>query len=77
MLPIYQNKIAYGSKGFPWNSDICKREISYKKGICPVAEELHEKTYLGFENCDFDLSDEDIFLIGKAFRKVFGQLDKL
>ncbi len=76
-LPIYQKKIAYGSNGFPWNSDICKREVNYKKGICPVAEELHEKTYLGFENCDYDLTDEEIILIGKAFRKVFSQLSKL
>ena len=25
LLPLYQKKIAYGSKGFPWNSEICKR----------------------------------------------------
>ena len=77
MLPMYQKKIAYGSNGFPWNSDICKREISYKKGICPVAEKLHNETYLGFDNCDFDLSDDDIALFGKAFRKVFSRIDKL
>ena len=40
LLPMFQKKIAYGSKGFPWTSDICKRSINYKKGICPIAEEL-------------------------------------
>ena len=45
LLPMYQNKIAYGSNGFPWNSEICKREISYEEGICPVAEKLHSKTF--------------------------------
>ena len=47
LLPLFQ-KIAYGSKGFPWNSDICKRNVNYDRGICPVAEELHEKTFLVF-----------------------------
>lgn len=41
LLPMYQQKIAYGSKGFPWTSDICRRDVSYHKGICPVAERLH------------------------------------
>ena len=45
MLPIFQNKIAFGSKGFPWNSEICHRDVSYKHGICPVAEKLHEETF--------------------------------
>ena len=33
MLPMYQKKIAYGSKGFPWTSDICHRDVKYSKGI--------------------------------------------
>lgn len=77
LLPMYQHKIAYGSKGFPWTSDICNREVSYKKGICPVAERLHEFTYLGFSMCMHELSEEDVNLIGRAFRKVWGQLDSL
>lgn len=48
LLPIFQKKVAYGSKGFPWSSDICQRDVSYAKGICPVAEKLHDETYLGF-----------------------------
>jgi dTDP-4-amino-4,6-dideoxygalactose transaminase len=74
LLPMYQQGIAYGSKGFPWTSDICKRVVNYKKGICPVAEELHEKSYLGFEICLFDLNDEEIDLIIKAFKKVWNAL---
>ena len=77
LLPMYQKKIAYGSKGFPWTSDICKRDVSYAKGICPVAEELHEKTYLGFEMCLNELQNNDVDLIITAFRKVWANLDKL
>jgi perosamine synthetase len=74
LLPMYQQKMAYGSKGFPWTSDICKRNVSYQKGICPVAERLHEHTYMGFAMCMYELSDEDIDLIGQAFRKVWGNM---
>ncbi|MGK0247961.1 MAG: perosamine synthetase [Oleispira sp.] len=31
LLPMYQNKIAYGSKGFPWSSDVVSRDVSYEK----------------------------------------------
>lgn len=77
LLPMYQKKIAYGSKGFPWTSDICQRDINYKKGICPVAEELHDKSYLGYEMCLNELEDSDIELIIKAFKKVWDHLDNL
>jgi perosamine synthetase len=77
LLPMYQQKIAYGSNGFPWTSDICHREVSYEKGICPVAEELHELTYLGFAMCMHDLTDSDVDLIGKAFKKVWANMNEL
>jgi len=77
LLPMYQKKIAYGSKGFPWTSDICHRDVDYSKGICPVAEQLHDKTYLGFQMCLHALEGEDIDLIVAAFRKVWQQLASL
>jgi len=77
LLPMYQKKIAYGSYGFPWNSEICKREINYNKGICPVAEDLHDKFFLGYEMCLHDLSPEDVNLIITAFKKVWRYLDEL
>ena len=77
LLPMFQKKVAYGSHGFPWTSDICHREVSYAKGICPVAEKLHDETYLGFAMCLHDLSDSDVDLIASAFHKVWGQLDQL
>jgi perosamine synthetase len=77
LLPMYQKKMAYGSKGFPWTSDICRREVSYQKGICPVAETLHETSYLGFEMCMHELSDMDVDLITRAFRKVWSHMASL
>ena len=77
LLPMYQNKMAYGSNGFPWSSEFCKRDVSYDKGICPVAEELHESTFLGFATCVHDLSDEDVDLIVAAFHKVWANMEFL
>jgi len=77
LLPIYQKKIAYGSKGFPWTSEVCQRDVSYEKGICPVAEELNDSTYLGFGMCVYDLDVLDIDLIVMAFKKVWSNLSAL
>jgi len=77
LLPMYQKKIAFGSKGFPWTSDISKREVNYEKGICPVAEELQDQSYMGIFMCMKELRDEDVDLIVKAFEKVWNQLDQL
>ncbi|MBU2538875.1 MAG: DegT/DnrJ/EryC1/StrS family aminotransferase [Proteobacteria bacterium] len=77
LLPMYQQKMAYGSKGFPWSSDICHREVSYRKGICPVAEKLNESDYLGYEMCMHELTDADVDLIVKAFEKVWAQMGRL
>jgi len=75
LFPIYQKKIAYGSKGFPWT--IANRDVSYEKGICPVAEKLNDSTYLGIAMCMYDFDDEDIGLIINAFHKVWNNIEKL
>lgn len=77
LLPMYQKKMAYGSNGFPWTSDICQRKVDYRKGICPVAEKLHDESYMGFEMCAHELSDDDIGLILGAFQKVWANLSSL
>ncbi len=77
LLPMYQQKIAYGSSGFPWSSDICKREVIYDKGICPIAEDMHFNRQLGIGICGFDLSIKDVALIIEAFEKVWASFDEL
>ncbi len=77
LLPIYQQKIAYGASGFPWNSSLCRRPINYSKGICPVAEELQDSSYLGLHWCAHELDRDEVDLLIAAFRKVWSQLDSL
>ena len=77
LLPMYQRKIAYGSKGFPWTSDICKRDVSYSKGICPIAEDMHDNSYIGFQMCMHQMNDNEVDLMIEAFQKVWANLDAL
>ena len=77
LLPLFQKKIAYGFKHFPWVIDSKKSKISYEKGICPVAEKLNSKTYLGYELCQFEMDRKEINLFLKAFKKVWANLENL
>jgi perosamine synthetase len=77
LLPIYQKKIAYGTKGFPWSADFYKGNVSYEKGICPVAEALQDGKFLGIGMCINAYTDQDVDLIVEAFRKVWDHLDQL
>lgn len=69
LLSIYQKKIAYGSRGFPWS--IYNKNINYKKGLCPVAEELHDKSFIGYHICLFEITNKEVELIIRTFKKVW------
>tara|TARA_B110000483_G_scaffold98644_1_gene121011 strand:- start:23796 stop:25100 length:1305 start_codon:yes stop_codon:yes gene_type:complete len=77
LLPMYQKKIAYGKKGFPWSSDIYKGNVSYQKGICPIAENLNDKTFLKIPLCDYELSENVVSQIIFGFEKVWKNIEKL
>lgn len=77
LLPLYQKKIAYGRSGFPWSIPAARKDINYRKGICPVAEGLHDYSFFGYEMCLNDLIDEDVDLIVEAFHKVWRHLNLL
>jgi perosamine synthetase len=77
MLPMYQQKIAYGTNGFPWSAEFYKGNVSYKKGICPVAEDLQAKSYMGIGVSTRKYTNEDVDLIVQAFHKVWESLDEL
>jgi perosamine synthetase len=77
LLPIFRNKIAYGRNGFPWSSPYCDSKFEYKTGICPVAEKLHEETFMGLNWCMFQYSIHEVDLMIKAFRKVWENIESL
>lgn len=77
LLPMYQKRIAYGSRGYPWRSAGEDSPVSYAKGICPVAEHMHDRGMLGILTCAHDFSDDQVDQVIAAFRKVWDQLDEL
>ena len=55
LLPVFQKKIAIGSKGYPFSES---PGVSYQKGLCPVCERLYEEQFFGFEPCAYDVDDD-------------------
>lgn len=77
LLPLFKNRIAYGRQGFPWISEVCKRDISYQQGDCPIAEDLHARTFIALNLCAHEYDSEQVTLIIAAFNKVWSNLDQL
>lgn len=77
LVPMFRNRIAYGTQGFPWTSPYASREITYAPGLCPVAERLHNETFFGINICLNDYGPADVERVVEAFRKVWSQLDAL
>ena len=55
---MFRQQIAYGKKHFPWS--LSNKKYNYNKGICKVAEELHNKSFVSLEVCLYDLNSRTI-----------------
>ena len=75
LLPMYQEMQAYGSSNFPWSLRGELAQFDYSRGICTVAEKLHEETFMMIELCQYEFTNEDISLVIKSFEKVFSHFD--
>lgn len=75
-LPIYQKKIAFGSRGFPWSLPGARGGVRYGPKTCPVAEDLHDRTFMAIHFCAFEMSDAEIDLLAAAFHKVWNHLPR-
>ena len=74
--PIYQKKIAIGRDGFPFN---CNPGVTYDypKGLCPVAERLHERELLLCPLIQEGMEAADIEDFANAVEKVTQGVDQL
>jgi len=77
LYPMYQRKIAYGSKGFPWVGEHYKGNVSYEKGICPVSEGMNDSRFLNLGLGLVQLDDVKCEQIIAAFQKVWNNLSQL
>jgi dTDP-4-amino-4,6-dideoxygalactose transaminase len=68
-LPIFQRKIAYGSKGYPWS--MSGQVYDYSKCDCAVVEDLHFNRLLAHEYMRPGMQKEDLDDVIAAFQKVW------
>jgi dTDP-4-amino-4,6-dideoxygalactose transaminase len=74
LLPIFQKKIAVGSKGFPFS---LSTTTNYQKGLCPVAERLYEKEFFWYPVTLYELGNQHTDLLIEALNKVHSRREEL
>ena len=73
MNPMFLKKIAFGTKGCPWNCNLgnkSKSEVNYFKGMCPISERLLQNEFLWFYHIAHSSNYSDMEDIIKAIKKV-------
>ncbi len=73
LQPIFAHKIAFGSKGYPFNLS----DQTYQRGDCPVCESLHFDKLFTHELMRPPMSKEDMDDVVKAFVKVWENREEL
>jgi len=72
LAPIYQNKAAWA-----FHPALSATAISYEKGLCPVAEQMHFEKLFTHEYMRPGMSDQDMQDVLDAFEKIFKNIDEL
>lgn len=75
--PMFQQRIAYGDKGCPFDCPHYQGSVSYDKGICPTVETAHFETLVSHELMRPPMTEADLDDVAAAFHKVFDNLPKL
>jgi hypothetical protein len=76
LAPLYQKKIALGRQGFPWNVHL-EIDYNYRKGLCPVVEQMHESTLIYTPLMREPLEEIDVDDFVSAIKKVLAQREQL
>ena len=70
LQPMYQQRIALGSDGCPFNCPHYNGQVSYERGICPVTEKMHFEELIFTTACAAGVSHQDIDDLVNGFEKV-------
>lgn len=73
MQPLYQEKIAFGSKGYPFTLS----DIEYSQGDCPTCEAMHYDRLVIHELMRPGMTQEDLQDVINAFYKVWENKEEL
>jgi len=74
LLPMYQQKVACGSQGFPFTA--AAGPVNYGAGLCPVTESI-ERRLIGTEFMRPPCTLDDMADVVSAFTKVYENLSEL
>jgi dTDP-4-amino-4,6-dideoxygalactose transaminase len=74
LQPMYQQRIAHGTKGHPWTSGHYAGTVGYEPGICPVAERMHFAELIVGDFGTFPQTTDDMDDVVEGFEKVIGGL---
>jgi perosamine synthetase len=77
LQPMYQQRIARGTRGCPWTCGHWHGDVSYEPGICPVAERLHYDELVLADVTREPLEQADIDDVADAFEKVLSNVGAL
>lgn len=71
LQPLYQQRIAYGTRGCPFSCPHNQEsKVSYEKGICPVAERMYYEEWISNGVIHKGVSKADLDDIVSAYEKV-------
>jgi dTDP-4-amino-4,6-dideoxygalactose transaminase len=70
LQPLYQRRTVYGTSGCPFTCSFNKSDVSYEKGICPVAERMHYEELMAADLCHANVTRHDLDDVVAAFQKV-------
>jgi dTDP-4-amino-4,6-dideoxygalactose transaminase len=77
LQPLFQEKIAYGSKGFPFSEISLNKKNNYAKGLCPVTEQMHEKELFFHELMHSAMERNDLNDLYESFLKVWNYREEI
>jgi perosamine synthetase len=75
--PVYQQRIAFGNRGYPFTYEGYKGKVNYEKGICPVTERMYYKELMVTNICHAGITQDDLDDMVDAFRKVSEHIEDL
>lgn len=67
LLPAFQQRRAIGTSGWPFS----QTNQTYREGMCPIAERLHDNEIIFFEPCAWHVDAKTQQLLSDAIEKVF------
>jgi hypothetical protein len=76
-IPLFNQQLTYRNNPLPYSLISRRRAKQLINQKLPVAEHLHNESFIGINWCAYQYSDLEVDLIVKAFEKIWKNLDLL